>query len=389
MGAPQEQNHTAGPQASGYILQLERALYHLSRAEHDVTVAVEHFDDVTQLKNGLPVIQEQDKNSVRINADLLGDRSSALWRTLQIWLHQYRNTGLFCERYLIVTNSSVNSGVAKLLKSSREVDSPSVQDIVVMLKSIGKQRSKAKIVATMNDVLSASDAILTELLSRIEVIDGFVLAEARDEMVNGFAIHPGLDQQQILDFLLGWLTRILKEAWDAGLPGMVSRQACIRQCREIETSLARQRFLPRAARDIGIAERDRSRALARPFAEHLRRIDADDDDLLQAVEHFIQFNVEKHRLSADGDVADREWQDRGDRLVARWRNIMRVEKRAHRDLMPAEIGQRVLSATTYFHCELLGGQSCSELYMTSGHYHRLADDDEVWWHPNFRVAGEP
>lgn len=388
MGAAQRKSHTAGPQASGYILQLERALFHLSRADHDVTVAVEHFDDVAQLRNDLPIVQEQDKNSVRENVDLLGDRSTALWRTLQIWLHQHRDTGLFCERYLIVTNSSLNSGVAKMLKASREPGGPSIDDIVVILRSIGSQRSKAKIVATMKDVLSTSDAVLAGLLNRVEVIDGFVLSESRDQMANGFAIHPGLDQQRVLDFLLGWLTRVLKEAWDAGLPGMVSRQACIRQCREIETSLARQRFLPRAARDLQVAERDRNRALARPFAEHLRRIDADDDDLLQAVEHFIQFNIEKHRLSADGDVADREWEDRGGRLIARWRNIMRAEKRAHRDLEQTEIGQKILSAATYFHCEPLGGQNCSELYMTSGHYHRLADDDEVWWHPNFRATEE-
>ena len=47
-----------------------------------------------------------------------------------------------------------------------------------------------------------------------------------------------------------------------------------------------------------------------------------------------------------------------------------------------------MSEATYFHCEPLGGQSCSEIYMTSGHYHRLADDDEVWWHPTYRAIGE-
>ncbi|ARM91650.1 hypothetical protein RHEC894_PD00144 (plasmid) [Rhizobium sp. CIAT894] len=388
MEAGQKKDHTAGPQASGYILQLERALYHLSRANHDVTVAVEYYDDITQIKAGVPIVQEQDKNSVRVDADLLGDRSKAIWRTLQIWLQQHRSTGTFCERYLIVTNTPVTAGVALMLKTMRDSAGSSVESIVVALRTIGKQRSKAKIVETMRDVLSADDKILGQLISRIEVVDGFVLSLAHDEIANGFALHPGLEQQQVLDFLLGWLTRVLKESWDASLPGMISRQACIRQCREIETSLARQRFLPRAARDVEIAASDRDRALARPFAEHLRRIEADDDDLLQAVEHFIQFNVEKHRLSADGDVADREWQDRGGRLIARWRNIMRNEKRVHRDRQPAEVGQRVLSETTYFHCEPLGGQHCSELYMTSGHYHRLADDDEVWWHPNFRTAGE-
>lgn len=319
---------------------------------------------------------------------MLGDRSSALWRTLQIWLQQFRESGVFCDRYLLVTNMLVQAGVALMFKRTEETDRAPAHTILEALRSVGKQKSKAKIVATMKDVLSADDAVLVELVGRIEVIDGFTLSSARDEMVNGFALHPGLDQQQVLDFLLGWLTRVLKDSWDAGQPGLISRQACIRQCREIEASLARQRFLPRAARDVHIAVNERDQALARPFAEHLRRIEADDDELLQAVEHFIQFNIEKHRLSTGGDVADREWQDRGDRLIARWRNIMRNQKRVHRDLRPVELGQRILSEATYFHCEPLGGLDCSELYMTSGHYHRLADDDEVWWHPNFRAVGE-
>jgi hypothetical protein len=368
-------------------LQLERALYHLSRADHDVTIGVERFDDVAQIKGGMPVLQEQDKNSVRHRSELLGDRSSALWRTLQIWLQQYRERGSFCDKHLLVTNAVIEAGVASMFKRPAGSDDISPKKIVETIRSIGKQKSKAKIVTTMQDVLSSDDAVLIELVRRIEVIDGFTLSSARDEMINGFALHPGLDQQQVLDFLLGWVTRILKEAWDMGQPGLISRQACIRQCREIEASLARQRFLPRAARDVLIAANERDRALARPFAEHLRRIEADEDDLLQAVEHFIQFNIEKHRLSADGDVADREWRDRGDRLITRWRNIMKSSKRTNLGLRPAEVGQRVLSEATYFHCEPLGGQSCGEIYMTSGHYHRLADDDEVWWHPDYRTTG--
>ena len=48
------------------------------------------------------------------------------------------------------------------------------------------------------------------------------------------------------------------------------------------------------------------------------------------------------------------------------------------------IGQRVLADTTYDYREGLDGQACDELYMTSGNYHRLAEEDEVWWDPLFQ-----
>ncbi|MNL80951.1 hypothetical protein D3C87_2079330 [compost metagenome] len=47
-------------------------------------------------------------------------------------------------------------------------------------------------------------------------------------------------------------------------------------------------------------------------------------------------------------------------------------------------GQYVFADTTYLHREDLAGQPCDELYMTSGHYHRLADDNQVWWDPEFQ-----
>lgn len=140
MGEGKGKDHTAAPQASGYLLQLERALYHLSRADHDVTIAVERFDDVAQIKGGMPVLQEQDKNSVRHRSELLGDRSSALWRTLQIWLQQYRERGSFCDKYLLVTNAVIEAGVASMLKRSAGSYEISPKKIVETIRSIGKQK---------------------------------------------------------------------------------------------------------------------------------------------------------------------------------------------------------------------------------------------------------
>ena len=377
------QGHTAAPQAAGYIFQLERALYHLSCSASDVSVAVEYIDDVVQLKNGIPLIQEQDKNTVRPGVDLLGDRSNALWRTLQIWVNQHRETGFFSQRYFIVTNSEASGPIASLLKQQYLNGGIGPKDVIEALRKEGTQRSQAKVVEIMKDVLSCEDLVLADLVGRIEIVDGFYSPEARDEVANGFAIHPRVDQSAVLDSLLGWLTRTLMAAWREQKPGLVSRKACIQQCREIENLLARERFLPRPSRDIRVGNADRDQALTRPFVEHLSRIEADDDDVLQAVEHFIQFNVEKHRLAAEGEVADREWRDRGDRLKQRWQNILRSQKRSHRSLGAPELGQQILAEVTYVHLEPLGGQPCGELYMTSGHYHRLADDDEVWWNPDY------
>jgi hypothetical protein len=101
------------------------------------------------------------------------------------------------------------------------------------------------------------------------------------------------------------------------------------------------------------------------------------------VEHFIRFNTEKHRLADLGEIPEGEWEDRGDRLTQRWRNIARREERNYTGDCRKTLGIHILEQTTYEHCEPIAGEHCEQLYMTAGHYHRLADDDEVWWHPDF------
>jgi hypothetical protein len=191
-----------------------------------------------------------------------------------------------------------------------------------------------------------------------------------------------------LDALLGWVAKTLQGAWRSQQPGTISRAACLAQRREIEDALARRRLLPKPAREVPVAQQDRARAMTRPFVHHLARVEADEDDVLQAVDHFIQFNIEKHRLASDGEVADSEWGDRGERLRHRWINIARQTKRELKDHEPAEIGIKILERSTYGHLEPLGGDPCHELYMTAGHYHRLADEDGVWWHPNYQPQSE-
>lgn len=382
MSAPK---HTAAAASAGYIFQLERALHHLGSASRNAVVAVEYVDDLAVLDSGKTILQEQDKHSLQIKPEILGDRSPALWRTLQIWLAPAGEAVTTCSRYLLVVNHIVTTPIASMLKASRS--DVSAKEIVQALRIAGKDRksAKSKIQTIIDDVLSKSDEALAELIGKIEIVEWRNSSNGdRAELANRFGIDPRMDADVVLDALQGWMTRHLLQAWREGRPGLVSRSACVRQCREIEDLQARKNLLPRAARDIPVADVDKDRAMARPFVHHLNRIAAEEDDVLAAIEHFIRFSAEKYRLVGEGGIADREWADRGDRLRQRWANIVRSTKRDFPNHSAETLGIKILERSTYDHFEPLGVEPCRELYMTSGHYHRLADDDEVWWHPDYR-----
>ena len=381
---------SAAPQGAAHILQLDRALYLLSKVDADVSIAVEYFDDVSALRDGIPILHEQDKNSVRPGVDVLGNRSKALWRTFEIWLDLLpRLEGQLCDRYLLVTNTVAKGTIVMALKAvSLGTKSPS--DVVLLMRSAAQLRSKSvsKVQALIDAVLAHDDERLEQLIARIEIVEAFEIETARKEMINGFAIHPRVDATLVLDKLLGWVTGVLRNLWGSQQPGVISRQACVLQCRSIEEQVARQRFLPKPAGDVIVTEADRDRALARPFVEHLSRIDLEQDWVLEAVEHFVQFNIEKHRLAAEGEIPIEEWFNRGERLGQRWRNIVRRTKMALPTGSRTDVGRQILVQATFDYHETLAGQDCHELYMTAGHYHRLADDDKVWWDPHFKLSGD-
>ena len=385
-------NNTAAAQAAGYILQLERALHHLAHAGAGAAVAVEHLDDVVVLKDGKAVLQEQDKSTATSGARLLSDRSKAIWRTLEIWLLQREaSESVACDRYLFFVNQPVESPIATLLKARMREEATAADVLAALSAERTPLKSKAKKVtqaqALIDRVLERSNDDLIDLIDRIEIVEAGGLAEDRAAMANGLGLGPRVNADDILDGLFGWLTRLMREAWSAGRPGLITRSAVLQQKDALQARQARGRLLPRAATDVVVSDADRAGALSRTFVEHLGRIEAGNDDIIDAVDHFLKFNVEKYRLVVEGEVADREWRDRGERLRARWRTLMRRRAREMQPKSPAKIGQTVLADATYDHHEPLDGQPCGELYMTSGHYHRLADENEVWWDPTYTPEG--
>ncbi|WP_304279622.1 ABC-three component system protein [Caulobacter segnis] len=369
-------------------MQLDRALHHLAVADtSEASVAVEHFDDVAVLRDGKLVVSEQDKHSTRAAAIILGDRSPALWRTLQIWL-RLRETpeGAHCERHLFFVNHWVDAPIAGLLKDRRakSID-PGV--ILEVLRKAGVKKTGAKIEDVIADVLSRNDETLLQLIGAIEVVVAGDHVAERVIIANGLGLDPRADKEDILDGLLGWLTTKVRLEWAERRPALITRSEILIHARTLEDKQRKSSFLPRASAEIPISDEERQGALTRNFVEHLSRITAEQEDVVQAIDHFLKFNIEKHRLVRAGDVPIKEWGNRSERLRERWRSIFRRRRREMQGSTVGQVGQAILADVTYDHRESIDGQPCDEIYMTSGNYHRLAEGDEVWWDPEFTPGG--
>src|SRR6185312_11296506 len=112
----------------------------------------------------------------------------------------------------------------------------------------------------------------------------------------------------------------------------------------------------------------------------------DDEQILEAIDDHIRSGTEAINLSRKGVVSKNDFEAFDDRLIKRWKNL----KRQHTPTqLPTEeekkqsVGKAILHNTMGY-CESLAGQPTSELYLTQGAYHRLADaPPSVGWHPDY------
>jgi hypothetical protein len=117
---------------------------------------------------------------------------------------------------------------------------------------------------------------------------------------------------------------------------------------------------------------------------------ADDESVVDtAIREFIRCNIEKSRLSAEGNVTDDDWKAFEIALLSRWEKIrarvIRMKQKAPEDI----IGFEIFTETAEEHREKLAGSDTEQVYLTSGTYHRLADMIRIGWHPRFKeLMGE-
>jgi hypothetical protein len=123
----------------------------------------------------------------------------------------------------------------------------------------------------------------------------------------------------------------------------------------------------------------------RPFVRQLHFISDDDTVVDTAIREFIRCNIEKARLSKEGNVTDDDWKAFESALVSRWSKIRSRVMRMRNGTVEPDIGFEIFSETTEDHREKLAGSDTEQVYLTSGTYHRLADLLTVGWHPRYEA----
>lgn len=382
------QLHSAAGSNAGFVYQFERALYWLAKSPAASVIGIETDDDVTVRGPNSATVLEQDKHSIQKDSTPFGDRSKDLWNTLSIWVEALTAKEVEPDRvrFLMVTNKQLPDCLAKRIGRART--SPEIETCILALQSAGENppsqiRDQIRRVLAPESREALRDVIKNcDLADASQATEGFLLRQATiDHLQLPDWCLPA--SKSITNELLGWLHTSALTEWQQQKPAWIHRNHFVNQLHAIISLRRRQATRERAEHLIPVPEEKVGREKGSRFVKQLHLITDDDSVVDTAIREFIRCNIEKTRLSVEGNITDDDWKTFEVTLLSRWEKIRARVIRTKSTASEEDVGFEIFTDVTESHCEKLAGADTEQVYLTSGTYHRLADMIRVGWHPRY------
>lgn len=374
-------SHSAAASAAGFCYQFHRAIEALCLGHNGLSVGIETLDDVVVAQRDGRYVLEQDKISTSSDTEVYGDGSRNLLNTLSIWLAAALNHEVDVEntRFLLVSNRQCSSKLVQEI--SNATDDKKADEVLKALIDLDRSsRAYAKLTAMLGE-RNAREAFKQICIATTLVVDDVDNGEAASSLPVPSAYESS--REGIYQGVLGWMQQNALKNWLEKGPYIVTYQQLLDYINACQSRLLRHKERERPERAIKIANEDIRRATENLFVKQIRLVSDDSDLVDEAVMDYLRCMTEKFRLSETGEIPDDDWLDHDCELKKRWKDIFRRNVRKKND--PAtEIGCRIMEETldASFHGDLAGAPVVYS-YIPRGSYHRLSDQKEVGWHPEF------
>jgi hypothetical protein len=380
--------HTTPGTPAAFDFQFERALYWLAKSPAGSVTGIETDDDVAIRGGDGSRVLEQDKHSIQQTSKPFGDRSHDLWNTLAIWIDALDNNEVQGSsiHFLMVTNKSVPDCIAHQIGRASTDDE--ITACITALEAASQKPTK-ELTGLMQSVLKpASRANLCTLIRNCDFADASAStseADLRKETIAHLQLPAwaATHANSIADELLGWLHSTALALWQKGEPCWIQRNHFVNQLHAILDRRKREIARERSEHLIPVSDAKVGENKGSRFVRQLHLVTEDDTIVDNAIREFIRCNIEKSRLSEEGNITDDDWTAFETVLLSRWSKIRARVLRMKEGTLEEDIGFEIFTETTEDHREPLAGSDTEQVYITSGTYHRLADLIRVGWHPRF------
>ncbi len=378
---------TAAGQALGYSLQFTRLTAMLLEAADGSLCSLEVLDDVAEQTTEGKSKLVQSKSALTANP--VADRAIPLWKTLSNWLELAKQELVAPDKTVFELYVSRKVG-GKLVCAFHDSHSP--EEARFAIKKAREEfwgetpgySKKASLPEDLgryiNPVIEADEGIILPIIINFRLVIGSgspqadIEAAIRRDPVSAEKVFD------IADKLCGWVKRQVDKQLEKGLPAFVSRDDFHREyvsyVRKIDRDLI-LRSMARRPTDLEKHER-----LPDTFVQQLDLIELSFDDKLEAISDFLRACWDRTLWSKAGNVHEDSFKELDDNLNRAWTNYRRATEIETASRPEVERG-RLLHSRCMLHGTRVQGMEPPSHFI-SGCFHRLADDQIIGWHPNYR-----
>lgn len=384
-----ETTHSATGQLAGYLFQPDRALVLLCSCKNKEAVSIELVDDVAAVnEKGEVIYREQDKSSIQENGEPFKNRSKDLWNTLKIWIDDIKNGTLKIEstKLVCVTNKKLDKDliIKKIAAAKTEEE---ISAAILLLKTAAAK--PPAVIKEISAAVIAEEEILKQLIAKIELIEDNTLETRNQEIADKLHLEDEIKENVILS-LRGWLLNSILTQLDKGKAPIVKKTDFNNRLSRIINKEKDDRIVFEVKRLVKsrISEEDREQVSDRIFVKQLDLIEHPEKSsiLLDAIDDFLCSESERTRLTLKGDIDRDDLNDMDDISKERWKEVFRRKRTALKIVMDesemAELAYDIYDSVVSGYVAKLKGLDTYP-YLTKGSFHKLSDELEIGWHPNW------
>ena len=217
--------YNASPSLAGYLFQCRLALLiglRMVKKRANGHISIEKFDDVSFDNDNFAQCLWQAKH--HISPKSLDDKSVDVWKTLRIWIDQFRQGYLSVAdaRFILITTATASDGTALSMLRSDATES-SRQAARDLLIKAAKESINQKTAIGRQTFLSLEKVEMDALLERVEIIDQHsnlhdVMSEIESELILLSPQHVASLASRLEGWWLGVVGKCLVEEGSATIP---------------------------------------------------------------------------------------------------------------------------------------------------------------------------
>jgi len=389
--------HSADGSFLGFLFQIERVLWWLSKGDSKGIVEVETDDDVVvKLLDGqdIKTIYEQAKNTQQKTKTPFSDKSEDFWKTLSNWVQLVLDKEIdpSISIFSAISNKKLPSDrlLIKLHRATKE-NQTELQNLCNELRE--KASSLRKGLKKYADIiLECDNTIFQSIIANVTVLDCDYNHDQqfKSNIKHNLRMSEDLPFDYIYSGLFGYVSDYLIGCWKEQKPGIISVEAFLNRYTALIAEFKNKKFIEQATALLPVTNEEIEANKSRTYVEQLIAVGCQEEEILESIEHYLRAVSEKSRYAREGDVSNEMFENYYIDLQENWKNVSRPRFKACKDDVAKHqsVGYEVLYETIKYKGKI-NGQEPEQSYTHKGAYQFLANEIKLGWHPEWAKKFKP